>query len=65
MEINLDNEDPPSGMYGVWCEPNGHHNDPRWLSREPSTYEVAVLLADKMNRRNKMWNYHAKPILKP
>jgi hypothetical protein len=60
MEINLDNNPPPGGMYGVWCEPKGHMHDPRWLSAEPSTYEAAVLLADRMNRLNNKWNYSAK-----
>lgn len=65
MEINLDNNPPPSGMYGIWCEPKGHMQDPRWLSATPQPYEDALRLADRMNRLNTLWNYHAKPLLKP
>lgn len=52
----------PDGVYGVWCDPKGHMNNPRWLSTDSMNYEAAIALADKMNRANKQWHYYAKPI---
>ena len=55
---------PPEGLYGVWCEPKGHMNNPQWLaSFDPVSYEVAIVEADRMNRLNKLWHYYAKPII--
>lgn len=52
----------PEGFYGVWCEPRGHMNTPRWITDKPSSYEEAIAIADQMNRANKQWHYYAKPI---
>lgn len=55
-------EDPPQGLYGVWCEPRGHLQNPRWLDQKPLNYEEAAKLADQMCRANKEWHYSAKPV---
>ena len=52
----------PEGDYGIYCEPKGHSNNPRWLSDKHMTYDEAINKADEMNRVNKQWHYYAKPI---
>jgi hypothetical protein len=52
----------PLGLYGVFCEPVGHKNNPCWTNSPPKSYEEAVKEADFMNRSNPAWHYYAKPI---
>lgn len=60
--MNMDKGTPPSGTYGVWAEPRGHMNNPRWITLDPMTYDEAIEKSDFMNRANKLWHYYAKPI---
>lgn len=53
---------PPSGNYGVFCEPLGHIGNPKYFSSKPITYEEAVIVADLMCRANNQWHYYPKPI---
>jgi hypothetical protein len=52
----------PEGLYGVWCEPRGHLDNPCWLGRKPMPYEEAIKEADRMCRNNHAWHYYAKPV---
>lgn len=54
---------PPEGLYAVWCEPIGHISNPRWLEDGQShPYEIAVRLADLMNKANQQWHYSTKRV---